>query len=66
LTAGQCRFILLTCHTPGYDSARLADMLIETIPDARTGTITAKTLTIRSADGRELPSGSVVRWSADR
>ncbi len=32
LTAGQCRFVLLTCHTPGYDSARLADMLRETIP----------------------------------
>ena len=63
LTAGQCRFILLTCHTPGYDSVRLADMLMETIPDARAGTITAKTLTIRSADGRELPSGSVVRWT---
>ncbi|MGD0654877.1 MAG: class I SAM-dependent methyltransferase [Thermoguttaceae bacterium] len=63
LTAGQCRFILLTCHTPGYDSARLADMLKETIPDARTGTITAKTLTIPSADGRELPNGSVVRWT---
>ncbi|MGD0382064.1 MAG: class I SAM-dependent methyltransferase [Thermoguttaceae bacterium] len=63
LTAGRCRFILLTCHTPGYDSVRLADMLMETIPDARAGTITAKTLTIRSADGRELPSGSVVRWT---
>jgi 23S rRNA (cytosine1962-C5)-methyltransferase len=63
LTAGQCRFVLLTCHTPGYDSARLADMLKENIPDTRAGTMTAKTLTIPSADGRELPNGSVVQWT---
>jgi 23S rRNA (cytosine1962-C5)-methyltransferase len=66
LTAGRCRFVLLTCHTPGYDSARLADMLKENIPDTRAGTMTAKTLTIPSADGRELPNGSVVRWTAKR
>jgi 23S rRNA (cytosine1962-C5)-methyltransferase len=63
LTAGRCRFILFTCHTPGYDSARLADMIIETIPDARLGTIEAKTLILRSAFGRELPSGAIVRWT---
>jgi 23S rRNA (cytosine1962-C5)-methyltransferase len=63
LTAGKCRFVLLTCHTPGYESARLADMLKETMPDTHTGKIEAKTLTIRSADGRDLPSGVVVRWT---
>jgi 23S rRNA (cytosine1962-C5)-methyltransferase len=63
LTAGHCQFILLTCHTPGYDSARLADMLSETFPDVKNGNIEAKTLTIRSAAGRELPSGVVVRWT---
>jgi 23S rRNA (cytosine1962-C5)-methyltransferase len=62
LTAGQCRFIILTCHTPGYDSARLVDMLKETFPDIDNGVIKAKTLMLRSADGRELPSGEVVRW----
>ncbi|MGA2796344.1 MAG: class I SAM-dependent methyltransferase [Thermoguttaceae bacterium] len=65
LTAGQCRFVLLTCHTPGYDSARLADMLRETIPDAQSGVMAAKTMTLRSVAGRELPSGSAVRWTAD-
>jgi 23S rRNA (cytosine1962-C5)-methyltransferase len=66
LTAGQCRFVLLTCHTPGYDPDRLADMLKETFGNAQTGTIEAKTLTIRSASGRELPSGVVVRWTAKK
>ena len=63
LTAGQCKFVLLTCHTPGYDSARLADMLRETIPNTQSGTITAKTMTLRSITGQDLPSGSVVRWT---
>ena len=62
LTAGQCRFVLLTCHTPGYECERLADMLKETMPDTQNGTIEAKTLTIRSEAGRDLPSGAVVRW----
>jgi 23S rRNA (cytosine1962-C5)-methyltransferase len=65
LTAGHCQFILLTCHTPGYDSARLADMLKEHFPDIKNGNIEAKTLTIRSAAGRDLPSGVVVRWTAN-
>ena len=63
LTAGKCRFLLMTCHTPGYDSARLADILKETFPEVNNGIIEAKTLTIRSSAGRELPSGVVVRWS---
>jgi 23S rRNA (cytosine1962-C5)-methyltransferase len=66
LTAGNCRFILFTCHTPGYDSNRLADMLKEHFPDIKNGKIEAKTLTIRSAAGQELPSGVVVRWSANK
>ncbi len=64
LTAGQCRFVLLTCHTPGYDAERLADMLKENFAEIETGTITTKTLILRSAAGRELPSGTVVRWFA--
>jgi 23S rRNA (cytosine1962-C5)-methyltransferase len=65
LTAGQCRFVLLTCHTPGYESERLADMMKETMPDTQSGVIDAKTLTLRSVAGRELPSGIVVRWMTD-
>jgi 23S rRNA (cytosine1962-C5)-methyltransferase len=62
LTAGQCRFLLLTCHTPGYDAARLADMLKEHFPAAQHGKIIAKALTIPSAAGRELPCGCMARW----
>jgi 23S rRNA (cytosine1962-C5)-methyltransferase len=65
LTAGQCQFVLLTCHTPGYESERLTDMLRETMPDTQSGAIAAKTMTLRSVAGRELPSGSVVRWTVE-
>jgi 23S rRNA (cytosine1962-C5)-methyltransferase len=64
LTAENGRFIVLTCHTPGYECDRLADMLREAIPYTQEGTIEAKTLMIRSAAGRDLPSGAVVRWRA--
>jgi 23S rRNA (cytosine1962-C5)-methyltransferase len=64
LTAGRCKFVLLTCHTPGYESSILADMLIQSFPCMKRGNIVAKTLTIRSDTGRELPCGVMVRCMA--
>jgi 23S rRNA (cytosine1962-C5)-methyltransferase len=64
LTAGRRRFMLLTCHTPGFDPARLADIMADTLGDTDQGTLTAQQLTIRSADGRDLPSGVVARWQS--
>jgi 23S rRNA (cytosine1962-C5)-methyltransferase len=61
LTAGQCEFVLLTCHTPGYDADRLSDMLKGCFPLDSANSIDAKPLSIRSADGREMSSGTVVR-----
>jgi 23S rRNA (cytosine1962-C5)-methyltransferase len=60
LTAGRPQFMLLTCHTPGYDSAALRAMAIDAFGDE--ADIAAKPLALRTADGRELPSGVVVRW----
>jgi 23S rRNA (cytosine1962-C5)-methyltransferase len=62
LTADQPSFVLLTCHTPGYDADTLADMLRETF--GKRGVCEARPLTIRSAAGGLLPSGVVVRWTA--
>jgi 23S rRNA (cytosine1962-C5)-methyltransferase len=62
LTAGRAEFMLLTCHTPGYDAKPLSDMLEESGFTASSGLFEAKQLVIRTADGRELPSGAVVRW----
>jgi 23S rRNA (cytosine1962-C5)-methyltransferase len=62
LVADQCRFLLLTCHTPGYEEDRLSAMLEECFPFAARDGISAKPLSLRTANGRELPSGTVVRW----
>ncbi|MEN6450831.1 MAG: class I SAM-dependent methyltransferase [Thermoguttaceae bacterium] len=62
LTAGRLRFMLVTCHTPGYDAAVLREMLEQTLGAA--GRIEARPLTLRSAAGRELPSGVMARWQA--
>jgi 23S rRNA (cytosine1962-C5)-methyltransferase len=63
LVAERCRFILLTCHTPGYEEERLSTMLKDCFPFAAAeGTIAAKPLALRTADNREMPSGAMVRW----
>ena len=65
LTAERRSFMLLTAHTPEYDEARLAAMLAEALGETNEpgGRLSARAMSIRSSDGRELPSGSAVRWS---
>lgn len=64
LTADRRRFILLTCHTPGFDTRRLSAMLRETVADPR-AKITASPLGIRASSGRTLPGGVVVRLATN-
>ncbi len=59
LTDGRPRFMLLTCHTPGYDAELLGQMVIEQFGGRQT--IVAQPLMIEASDGRRLPSGVVVR-----
>jgi 23S rRNA (cytosine1962-C5)-methyltransferase len=65
LTAGRRQFVLLTCHTPGFEPARLQDMISNTLGGDARGHATARQLTLHSAAGRELPSGVVARWECD-
>ena len=62
LTAPRPEFMLLTCHTPGYDAEQLSAMMKEYCFPVPSGHLGAKPLSIEAADGRELPSGVVVRW----
>jgi 23S rRNA (cytosine1962-C5)-methyltransferase len=62
LTAGRPAFMLLTCHTPGYDAERLGEIVKEHFPAGAIGCMKGETLSIRAADGRKLQSGVVVRW----
>jgi len=64
LTAGRRRFMLLTCHTPGYDSSRLKGMMEEAMGQTDNGRTTAGPLTLQTAAGRKMPSGVCVRWVA--
>jgi 23S rRNA (cytosine1962-C5)-methyltransferase len=63
LTQGRAEFVLLTCHTPGYDAQRLSEMVAEHWPACSLGRMEQTPLSIRAADGRELPSGQLVRWT---
>lgn len=66
LTAGHPKFMLLTCHTPGYDARQLIELMEAAGFPASSGRIEAKRLVIGTDDGRELPSGVVVRWQTSK
>jgi 23S rRNA (cytosine1962-C5)-methyltransferase len=63
LTAGGLRALLLTCHTPGYTPRVLSDLVERTWDECRARPPAAEPLELRTADGRELPAGVVVRWA---
>lgn len=62
LTAGRRRFMLVTCHTPGYEPERLKEMLAAALGESEPGVIAARPMVLRSTAGRELPSGVAVCW----
>ncbi len=63
LLSAQRRLLLLTCHTPGFGPERLKAMLAEVLGSDPPGAIEAGPLQISTADGRQMPCGSLVRWS---
>ena len=63
LTATRRRFMLLTCHTPGFDPARLGRMMSDALENPDEGRVTAEQLRLRAVTGEELPSGVVVHWT---
>jgi hypothetical protein len=60
LTERRPRFLLLTCHTPGYDVATLQAMLREAFRLGSDMHMEGRSLVIHCADGRKLPSGTAV------
>jgi 23S rRNA (cytosine1962-C5)-methyltransferase len=58
LTAGRRQFLLLTCHTSGYDALRLREMFSAAVGGCQ---LEAGAMTIRSARGRNLQAGAMVR-----
>lgn len=61
LTAPQARFVLLTCHAPAYDAARLGECLATAGFGERPAKIETGDLWLSAADGRRLHSGVFAR-----
>lgn len=61
LTSARRAFIVLTCHTFGYEAPRLTQLLRSTMG---AGEIESGPLALVSSTGRHLPSGHFARWSA--
>lgn len=61
LTGNEPEMVVLSCHTPGYDAARLGREIARAwgVPENQ---IEAGTLTLSTATGRQLPSGKFARW----
>ncbi|MGA2616254.1 MAG: class I SAM-dependent methyltransferase [Thermoguttaceae bacterium] len=59
LAVGRPRFLLLSCHTPGFTPGRLHDLLLATLGG---GNIQAQPLQLLTASGRELSAGVAARW----
>ena len=64
LTADRRSFLLLTAHTPKFEAKRLGQMLAEALGGDSAGSMTVGPMTLRAEDGRRLPSGDFVRWTA--
>jgi len=62
LTEGRRAFILLSCHSPGFGPAELEALLADAIFGHCQGGVVARPLSLRSADGSDLPCGAVARW----
>jgi 23S rRNA (cytosine1962-C5)-methyltransferase len=60
LTAPRPRFVLLTCHTPGFSPARLRELLVDAF-GLQQDEIAAAPLVLSTPAGRELPSGTMAR-----
>jgi 23S rRNA (cytosine1962-C5)-methyltransferase len=63
LTQPQPRFILLTCHAPEYDPARLAEMLVAAGFADRAAQVEADDMWLVAADGRRLHAGCMARFA---
>ncbi|MBC8353435.1 MAG: class I SAM-dependent methyltransferase [Planctomycetes bacterium] len=62
LTDGQRAFMLLTCHSPGFEPPEVEAILADAVFGTCQAGATAKPLTLTCIDGRQLPSGVVARW----
>lgn len=63
LLSEQPLFVLLSCHSPGYDGARLAELLSRCVKGSDAGRLECGASSLQTADGRSLEAGHFARWS---
>ena len=62
LTNPRPRFVLLTCHTPGFSPAKLRELLAAAFGSQAGTHIDAAPLALVASTGQLLPSGVAARW----
>ena len=62
LTEGRRAFMLLSCHSPGFEPPEVEAILADAVFGTCQAGATARPLTVPCADGRLLPSGIVASW----
>jgi 23S rRNA (cytosine1962-C5)-methyltransferase len=62
ILADDAGFVVLSAHTPGYDSDRLGSLLADALGAFPGGAIETDQLEIESRSGRQLGLGTVARW----
>lgn len=63
LTDGAPKFLLFTCHSPGYSPNVLRQHLIDAFDRETCRHVIAEEMVISASDGRTLPCGSMVRMA---
>ena len=58
------RFLLFSCHAPGFGPAEAASTVSRVLPDFERARVASRHLVLESADGRQLDAGVAARWSS--
>jgi len=66
VTAEDRRFVLLTCHSPGFGAAELQACLSDAIFGSCACGAAARPLSLTAEDGRKLRCGFATQWPAPR
>lgn len=64
LLAKDALFMLYSCHTPGFTPLTLENQLLDVVAQ-RDGSLESGEMMVTAQNGRQLPSGTYVRWLAE-
>jgi 23S rRNA (cytosine1962-C5)-methyltransferase len=65
LTTPRLRFVLLTCHTPGFSPTRLHELLTAAFGSSPSARVDAAPLALVTSSRQTLPAGVAARWAIE-